>query len=80
MLAQEDCLGTKGMWIENKQEYYLEIQPTKLVKGKGISQLMDEGNEEALGMKDLALIISVVVEEMEAHDLYADIVYYLRNI
>jgi hypothetical protein len=34
ILAQQDCLGTRGKWVTKIQEYDLEIVPTKLVKGK----------------------------------------------
>ena len=51
ILKEEDSLGTKGKWITKIQEYNLEIQPTKPVKGHRLAQLMVEGNEGALDLK-----------------------------
>ena len=40
ILTQPDPDGRRGRWIITLLEYNLEIKPTKLVKGQGISQLM----------------------------------------
>ena len=50
ILAQQDCLGPRGRWVSKKQEYDLEIKPTKLIKGQGLAQMLTEGNEKALGL------------------------------
>jgi hypothetical protein len=34
ILVQPDSDGRRGKWLENIQEYDLEIKPTKLVKGR----------------------------------------------
>jgi hypothetical protein len=52
ILAQQDFLGVRGKWVAKIQEYDLEIRPTKLIKGQGLAQMMAEGNEVALGMKE----------------------------
>jgi hypothetical protein len=81
ILAQQDCLGTRGKWVSKIQEYDLEIKPTKLIKGQGLSQMMAEGNEVSLGMKEgSSPMISVMLEELEHHDWYSDIIYYLKNL
>ena len=32
------------------QEYDLEIKPTKLIKGKGLTKMLTQGNENSLGI------------------------------
>ena len=32
IIAQQDCLGTRGKWVSKIQEYDLRIKPPKLVK------------------------------------------------
>ena len=48
-MSQRDCLGIRGKWVSNIQEYDLEIKPTKLIKGQGIANMLTQGNEKALG-------------------------------
>jgi len=38
--------------VSKVQEYDLEIKPTKFLKEKRLSQMMVEGNEFSLGMKE----------------------------
>jgi hypothetical protein len=79
ILAQQDCLGTRGKWVSKIQEYDLEIKPTKLIKGQGLAQMMEEGNEVSLGMKeDPFHMISMVLEELECHDWYVILFIILR--
>jgi hypothetical protein len=40
ILTQPDPEGRRGMWILVLLEYDLEIKPTKLIKGQGISKMM----------------------------------------
>ena len=42
MLSQSDGLGIWGNWISHIQEYDLEIKPIKIVKGKGLAELLTE--------------------------------------
>jgi hypothetical protein len=39
ILTQPDPKGKRGKWIVVLLEYDLEIKPTKLIKGQGISKL-----------------------------------------
>jgi hypothetical protein len=67
--------------VSKIQEYDLDIKPTKLIKGQGFSQMMAEGNEVSLGMKEgSSPLISTMLEELEHHDWYSDIIYYLKNL
>ena len=42
--------GKRGKWIAIILEYDLEIRPTKLVKGQGLTKLMAESNFQVLDM------------------------------
>jgi hypothetical protein len=50
ILVQPDIDGRRGRWIARILEFDLEIKPTKLVKGKGLGNLLAESNCEALGV------------------------------
>jgi len=51
ILTQPEPDGKRGKWIIVLLEYDMEIKPTKLVKGKGLSRLMAESNCDVLGLK-----------------------------
>jgi hypothetical protein len=50
ILIQLDIDGRRSKWIAKILEFDLEINPTKLVKGQGLSRLLDESNYKALGV------------------------------
>jgi hypothetical protein len=50
ILVQPDIDGRRGRWIARILEFDLEIKPTKLIKGQGLSKLLVESNCEALGV------------------------------
>ena len=50
ILIQPNIYRTRGKWIAKILEFDLEIKPTKLVKGQGLSKLLAESNYEALGI------------------------------
>jgi hypothetical protein len=79
ILAQQDRLHTRGKWVSRIQEYDMEIRPTKMIKGQSLAKMIDEGNEKALNI-DCVDVITFVLEKLEHHSLYSDIVYYLRNL
>ena len=49
-MTQSDVDGRRGKWIAKLLEYYHEVKPTKLVRGRGLEKLMAEANYDALGM------------------------------
>ena len=49
------------------------------MKGQGLSQILTERNEEAIQMGENEQV-NVVVSELEHHEWYSDIIYYLRNL
>jgi hypothetical protein len=44
ILIQPDIDGRRSKWISKILEFDLEIKPTKIVKGQGLSKLMVESN------------------------------------
>jgi hypothetical protein len=50
ILIQPDLDGRRGKWIAKILEFDLEIKPTKLIKGQGLSKLLAESNCKALGI------------------------------
>jgi hypothetical protein len=40
VLSQQDCPGSRGKWVSQIQEYDLDIKPTKIIKGKGLENMM----------------------------------------
>ena len=59
----------------------MEIIPTKLVKGQGLAKMLTEENKKALKMdkEEIPKIVVVVLVELEVHEWYVDIVYYLKS-
>jgi hypothetical protein len=74
-------------WIVVILEYDIEIKPTKLIKGQGLSKLMFESNFHALDIKFL-----VAVDEQEEQETpnvkevflnspwYTDLIFFLHNL
>jgi hypothetical protein len=50
IIIQPDIDGRRSKWISKILEFDLEIKPTKLVKGQGLANLLDEPNCKALGV------------------------------
>jgi hypothetical protein len=50
ILIQTYIDGRRGKWIAKILEFDLEINPTKLVKGKGLAKMLAESNCKALGV------------------------------
>ena len=73
IMSQQDCLGIRGKWVWKIQEYDLEIKPTKLIKGQGITKMLTQGNEKALGLifqnNDLEQSVLDELQRLEQHPL-----------
>ncbi|KAH9324056.1 hypothetical protein KI387_004234, partial [Taxus chinensis] len=46
ILTQQELGSQRGTWIAKVQEYDLDIRPTKLVRGRGLCQLIAENHAE----------------------------------
>ena len=40
IMVQPDSEGKRGHWIIKIMEYYVEIRPTKLIKGQGLEKCL----------------------------------------
>jgi hypothetical protein len=89
ILIQPDIDGRRSKWISKILEFDLEIKPTKLVKGKGLSKLLVESNCKVLGVNFINLCSEVQQAELSDGSpqgslplvectWYADIIYFLR--
>jgi hypothetical protein len=91
ILIQPDIDGRRSKWISKILEFDLEIKPTKLVKGQGLSRLLAESNCKALGVN----FINISSENQQAELLdessqvspplaectwYKDIIYFLQKL
>ena len=56
ILTQDGPHGRRGKWIATILEYDIEIKPTKLIKGQGLSKLMVESNFHALDINFIAQV------------------------
>ena len=52
-MTQSEPDGRRAKWIAVLLEYDLEIKPTKLIKGQGLSKLMAQSNYDALDLNQL---------------------------
>eukprot|EP00253_Pinus_taeda_P001901 PITA_01901 len=88
ILVQADPEGRRGKWIAALLEYDVEIKPTKLIKGQGLTKLMAETNLQVL---DINLIVAMSDEDEENPSIqvsemflsspwYADILYVLQHL
>jgi hypothetical protein len=78
-LSQQDCLGPRGKWVSQIQEYDLEIKPSKIFKDQGLAKMLTESNKEAIKVGERENI-NVMVSEIENDKWYLDIIYYLKNL
>lgn len=60
----------------------MEIRPTKEVKGQGLTKMLAKGNERVLGLEEEGgnNMVYVILDDLEHHHWYSDIVYHLKNL
>jgi hypothetical protein len=88
ILTQPDPEGRWGKWITVMLEYDLEIKPTKLIKGQGLTKLMAQSNCDVLGINFIVDLTESPQEETTAQvsqkfidsPWYMDIIYVLKNL
>ena len=82
-MSQQDCLGIRGKWVSNIQEYDLEIKPTKLIKGQGLAKMLTQGNEKTLGIifqnSGPKQCVSGELQRLEKHPWNINIILFLRR-
>ena len=86
ILIQPDIDGRRGKWITKILEFDLEIKPTKLIKGQGLTKLLDESNCRALGINfineqaESSNRSSQSTVSLAACTWYKDILYFLQEM
>ena len=86
-ILSQDPDGKRGKWIAVILEYDLEIKPKKLIKGKGLAQIIAESNLQALDINMVdaldereELPAHTVEEQFQNSPWYANILYVLTNL
>lgn len=79
ILVERDCSGIREKWLSQIREYDMEIKSITIIKGQCLTKMLDEGNEKALNT-GYTNIIASILDKMEHHSWYADIIYYLKNL
>jgi hypothetical protein len=90
ILVQPDSEGKRGKWIVKLLEYDLHINPTNLIKGKGLAKLLSESNCKVLELhqiftrSDARIIHSgqdslQVSENYSSSPWYKNIIYFLQH-
>jgi hypothetical protein len=72
LLNQQLREGKWANWLENIQEYHIEIKPLKVIKGQGLCNLI--ANSDFVD----GMISILVGEPLVDYERYGDIVFYLR--
>jgi hypothetical protein len=94
ILVQPDSDGKRGRWLAKIQEFDLEVKLTKLIKGQGLSRLLDESNFRSLRINNLQeyegcvdidkfddqIIATRIEEKFASSGWYKDIVSYLLTL
>ena len=86
-ILSQDPDGKRGKWIVVILEYDLEIKPTKLIKGQGLTKLMVESNLQALDINMLNTLDEqqelpdpTVEEKFQSSPWYYEILYVLTHL
>jgi hypothetical protein len=70
----KDCLGSRGKWFSKIQEYDLEIKPTKIIKGKGMTKMMTERNQVVIEVGEKEQV-QIIISEIENNERYSYVIY-----
>ena len=61
IFSQQEVSGTRCRWINRIQEFNIDIQITKLVRGQGLAKLMTGANLEANQINQLVIIAKKIL-------------------
>ena len=86
ILTQPDPEGRRAKWIATLLEYDIEINPTKLIKGKGLVKVLIDSNCESLQLNflfsqshQLDTWVEVMID-FTTSSFYSDLVHVLQNL
>jgi hypothetical protein len=91
ILIQPNMDGRRRKWIAKIIEFDLEIRPTKLVKGQGLSRLLAESNCKSLGINfinacsknqqgELSDVSSQAYPSLAEYAWYRDIILFMLKL
>ena len=91
ILVHLDNEGKRGKWIVKLLEYDLHINPTKLIKGQGLSKLLSKSNCKVLElhqtftqsyapMTQSGQDNMQVFENYSSSPWYKDVIYFLQHL
>jgi hypothetical protein len=90
ILVQSDSEGKRGRWIVKLLEYDLHINPTNLIKGKGLAKLILKSNCKVIKLHEIftqsyAPIIQPGQDNLQVFEKYSyspwynNIIYFIQN-
>ena len=80
IFSQQEVSGRRCKWINRIQEFNIDIQITKLVRGQGLAKLMIDANIEANQINQLGDNCREDLCDMDISDWYKDVIYYLQTM
>ena len=80
IFAQQEVFGRRCRWINRIQEFNIDIQITKLVRGQGLAKLMAETNLDANQINLTEEENRAYICDMDNCKWYADVIYYLQHM
>ena len=80
IFSQQEVSDRRCRWINRIQEFNIDIQITKLVRGQGLAKLMAQANLDANQINAQDQNLSLSTCDMENCDWYKDIIYYLHHM
>lgn len=80
ILSDMEISGKRCRWIKKLQEYDMDIQTTKLVRGLGLAKLMAESNLQNVEVNQLGEERVDILKKSMNSEWYKDVVYYLKHL
>jgi len=88
ILIQPISDGKRGKYITKMLEYELEIKPTKLIKGQGLTRIMTETNLDTFDVNSIMELLDFPEDEsmVKVDDCfrncawYTNVIYILQNL
>lgn len=80
IFSQQEVSGRRCRWINRIQEFNIDIQITKLVRGQGLAKLMAESNLEANQINMITEDLNSDLCDMDQCEWYTNIIYYLHSL
>lgn len=80
IFTQKEVLGRRCRWINKIQEFNIDVQITKLVRGQGLAKMMTQENLDANQINQVEEEQRSYTCDMDLCDWYVNIIYYLQKM